>query len=128
MKHCIVLIAIRFLFSISGALTFAGTAYAANLTIGLSSDVTSLDPHYVATQSNVTIGWNVFDALTQVDEHARIIPGIAKSWRTIDPLTWEFKLRKGIKFHDGSPLTAEDVAFSLERPLSVPNSLGGFAV
>jgi|KBSMisStaDraftv2_1062788.scaffolds.fasta_scaffold05405_6 peptide/nickel transport system substrate-binding protein len=108
--------------------TFVTVAPASELSIGMSADVTSLDPHYVATQHNVAIGWHVFDALTHVDSRARIIPGLAISWRAIDPLTWEFKLRKGVKFHDGSPLTAEDVAFSLVRPLSIAGSPGGFAV
>jgi peptide/nickel transport system substrate-binding protein len=103
-------------------------AAAADLSIGISSDVTSLDPHYVATQHNVAVGWNIFDALTRVDEHARIIPGIATSWRAINPTTWEFKLRKGVKFHDGSELTADDVAYSLVRPLAIAGSPGGFAV
>ena len=103
------------------------SAAAADLRIGLSADVTSLDPHYLAAQPNINIGWHVFDALTRVDERARLIPGIATSWRAVDATTWEFKLRKGIKFHDGSELTAADVAFSLERPLSIAGSPGGFA-
>ncbi|MDP2706471.1 MAG: ABC transporter substrate-binding protein, partial [Burkholderiales bacterium] len=100
------------------------TAAAADLRIGLSADVTSLDPHYLAAQPNINIGWHVFDALTRVDERARLIPGIATSWRAVDATTWEFKLRKGVKFHDGSELTAADVAFSLERPLSIAGSPG----
>ncbi len=128
MKHWIALAANRLMCSIGGAFMFAATASAADLTIAISSDVTSLDPHYLATQHNVAIGWHVFDALTRVDERARIIPGIATSWRAVDATTWEFKLRKGIKFHNGSELTAEDVAFSLERPLSIAGSPGGFAV
>lgn len=108
-------------------LALAGTASAADLTIALSADITSLDPHYVAAQPNINIGWHVFDALTRVDERARLIPGIAESWRAVDPTTWEIKLRKGVKFHDGSELTTEDVAFSLERPLQIAGSPGGFA-
>ncbi len=108
-------------------LAFAGASSAAELTIAMSADVTSLDPHYLAAQPNVNIGWHVFDALTRVDEHARLIPGIATSWHAVDATTWEFKLRKGVKFHDGSELTAEDVVFSLERPLRIV-SPGGFAV
>ncbi|HET9653386.1 MAG TPA: ABC transporter substrate-binding protein, partial [Usitatibacter sp.] len=49
------------------------------------------------------------------------------SWRAIDDLTWEFKLRKGVKFHDGAPFTAEDVAFTLKRVPNVPNSPSSFA-
>ena len=56
-----------------------------------------------------------------------MIPGIATSWKAIDEKTWEFKLRKGVKFHDGSELTAEDVAFSINRVPTVPNSPGPFS-
>ena len=128
MKHWIAAAAYRVMCGGMGALGLAATAAAVDLTIGISADVTSLDPHYVAVQHNVVIGWNVFDALTRIDEHARIIPGIATSWRAIDPTTWEFKLRKGVKFHDGSELTADDVAYSLVRPLAIAGSPGGFAV
>ena len=56
-----------------------------------------------------------------------LIPGLAVSWQALDATTWEFKLRRGVKFHDGSELTAHDVAFSLERPLSIKGSPGGYA-
>src|SRR5688572_22849444 len=102
------------LLSAVAALHFlAGGAAAATLTIAISSDVTSLDPHYLASQPNVNVGWHVFDALTHVDERARLIPGLATSWHAVNATTWEFKLRKDVRFHDGSPLTAEDVLFSL---------------
>ncbi len=112
----------------AAAVLWPATLNAAELSIGISADVTSLDPQYVAVQHNVAIGWNVFDALTRVDEKARIIPGLATSWRAVDPVTWEFKLRKGVKFHDGSEMTADDVAYSLVRPLAIAGSPGGFAV
>lgn len=101
--------------------------FAAELRIGLSADVTSLDPHFVAAQPNLTVARHVFDSLTDVDKRARLIPGLAVEWRALDPLTWEFRLRKGVKFHDGSDFTAEDVVFSLERPLGIKGSPGGFA-
>ena len=127
MKHRIALALHHSACALAGIFMCAAAA-AADLSIGISADVTSLDPHYVATQHNVAIGWNVFDALTRVDERARIIPGIATSWRAVNPTTWEFKLRKGVKFHDGSELTADDVAYSLVRPLASAGSPGGFAV
>ena len=118
----------RLLGSAIGALCLlAGSAAAAELTIAVSADVTSLDPHYLASQPNVNVGWHVFDALTHVDERARLIPGLATSWRAVDATTWEFRLRQGVRFHDGAELTAEDVLFSLERPLSIAGSPGGFA-
>jgi len=101
------------------------TAHAAELHIGLSADVTTFDPHFVAAQPNLTAQKHVFDSLVHVDERGRPVPGLA-SWRTPDPLTWEFTLRKGIRFHDGSELTTEDVAFSLERPLAITGSPGGY--
>ena len=61
-----------------------------------------------------------------MDPDSKMIPGLATSWKTIDATTWEFKLRKGVKFHDGSELTAEDVVFSLDRVPIVPNSPGPF--
>jgi len=107
---------------------FAGTpAAAATLTIGVSAEISGLDPHLVPVQPNINVSWHVFDALTRVDERTRLQPGLAESWRAVDPLTWEFRLRRGVKFHDGSELTAEDVVYSLERPLSPANAAGGYA-
>ena len=108
---------------LAGWLASAG---AAELKIGLSADVTTLDPHFVAAQPNLTVARHVFESLTDVDEKARLIPSLAESWRVLDATTWEFKLRRGVKFHDGSELTAEDVVFSLDRPYSIKGSPGGF--
>jgi peptide/nickel transport system substrate-binding protein len=103
---------------------YGGNVHAAELRIGLSADVTTMDPHFVPAQPNITAQKHVFDALVQLDEKGRTIPGLA-SWRAVDPLTWEFTLRKGVKFHDGSELTTEDVAYSLERPYTITGP-GGF--
>ncbi|MGK6308604.1 ABC transporter substrate-binding protein [Variovorax sp. DT-64] len=62
-----------------------------------------------------------------MEQQARLIPALAASWRTLDDTTWEFKLRDGVKFHDGSALTAEDVIFSLDRPATIANSPSSFA-
>jgi len=98
----------------------------AELNIGLSADVTTFDPHFVAAQPNLTAQKHVFDTLVYVDERGRPVPGLA-TWTTPDPVTWEFTLRKGVKFHDGSELTTEDVLFSLERPFNIKGSPGGYA-
>lgn len=114
--------------SLAGALAMAcgAPAAAADLRIGLAADVTSMDPHFVNLQPNNLVAWHVFDALTRVDENARLVPGLAESWKAVDATTWEFKLRRGVKFHDGSELTAEDVVYSLERPATIVNSPGSF--
>ncbi len=113
---------------ICAALSLTGTlsAAAAELRIGLAADVTSLDPHFLNVAPNNNAAWHVFDALVHVDVNVRLVPGLAVSWRAIDPTTWEFKLRRGVKFHDGSDFTAEDVMFSLERPATLAASPGPF--
>lgn len=108
------------------ALGATGPAAAAELRIGLAADVTSLDPHFLNVAPNNNAAWHVFDALVHVDANARLVPGLALSWRATGPTTWEFKLRRGVKFHDGSDFTAEDVMFSLERPATLVASPGPF--
>lgn len=105
----------------------AGPSSAAELRIGLSGEVSSLDPHLLASQPNLTVARHVFESLTDVDPQTKLIPGLAERWRALDALTWEFSLRRGVKFHDGSEFTAEDAAFSIARPLSIKGSPGGFA-
>ena len=108
------------LFACAAAL-FVNTVMAADLRIGMAADITSMDPHAVNISPNNNIGWHVFDALVHVDADARIAPGLAQSWRAVDDTTWEFRLRRNVKFHDGSPFTAEDVLFSIERAEKLPN-------
>ncbi|MES2831043.1 MAG: ABC transporter substrate-binding protein [Pseudomonadota bacterium] len=99
---------------------------AAELKIGLAADVSSLDPHFLNIGPNIALSSHLFDALVNVDAAGKLVPGLALSWRAIDPTTWEFKLRPGVTFHDSSPFTAEDVVFSLERPGSLTASPGPF--
>ena len=114
----------RFLFAVIAACAI--TVHAAELRIGLAADVTSLDPHFLNVAPNNNAAWQIFDALVHVDANARLVPGLAVSWRAVDPTTWEFKLRKGVKFHDGSDFTAADVVFSLDRPATLAASPGPF--
>lgn len=97
-------------------------AFAADLRIGLAVPPTAIDPHFHNNGQNNSNSSHIFDALTRQDEAQRIKPSLAESWRTIDDHTWEFKLRQGVVFHDGSPFTAEDVAFTLKRAPDVPRS------
>ena len=106
---------------------FAPTLLAADLKIAVAADVTSIDPHFFNLFPNNNIAEHIFDKLVQMDPDSRIIPGLATSWKTVDDKTWEFKLRKGVKFTDGSELTAEDVVFSIDRVPTVPNSPGPFS-
>src|SRR5215470_10369549 len=92
-----------------------GQASAAELTIGIGADVTAIDPHFHNVTPNNNVAAHIFDYLVLRDERQRPIPGLAESWKTVDALTWEFKLRRGVKFHDGSEFTSADVVATLER-------------
>src|SRR3954467_8744830 len=110
---------------IAAALLIA-PAHAAELVIGLGADVTSIDPHNNNAAPNNSIAEQIFNKLVENDPRQVPRPGLAESWRAVDDLTWEFKLRKGVKFHDGSDFTAADVAYSLDRVPTVPNSPSPF--
>jgi peptide/nickel transport system substrate-binding protein len=112
--------------AIAVAAIVAGPASGQELKIAVAADVTSIDPHFFNLFPNNNVAEHIFDKLVQMDADSRMIPGLATSWKTIDDRTWEFKLRKGVKFHDGSELTAEDVVYSIDRVPQVPNSPGPF--
>jgi peptide/nickel transport system substrate-binding protein len=95
--------------------------------IGLQAAITSMDPHYHNLSPNNSMMLHIFEPLIKRDSNQRLVPGLAISWKAIDDLTWEFKLRKNVRFHDGSPFTAEDVLFTLKRVPNVPNSPSSFA-
>ncbi|MDQ6916648.1 MAG: ABC transporter substrate-binding protein [Pseudomonadota bacterium] len=115
-------ILLSFVFAIGGAAAPA----AADLTIGIGADVTAIDPHYHNVTPNNNAAAHIFDYLVLRDERQKPIPGLAESWKTVDPLTWEFKLRRGVKFHDGSEFTAVDVVASIDRVPEVSNSPSPF--
>jgi len=107
-------------------LAFSLHSPAADLSIALGGDVTSMDPHFHNLTPNNNIGGHVFETLVAKDAGGRFKPALAESWRAVDDTTWEFKLRKGVRFHDGSIFTAADVVFSLDRVPNVPNSPSPF--
>jgi peptide/nickel transport system substrate-binding protein len=108
---------------VAASALIGGRAAAQNLTMGVIAGPESMDPHYTATGTHSEALKHVFDSLTHSGDRLQIEPGLAESWRIVNPTTWEFKLRRGVKFHDGSDMTAEDVAASIRRmqTLSGPN-------
>lgn len=105
---------------------FSAPAAAEDLVIGLDSESTSIDPHYHNLGPNNQLGFMMFDRLANPDERQNFKPGLAVSWQPVDSTTWEFKLREGVKFHDGSDFNADDVICTFERAPNVPNSPAGF--
>jgi peptide/nickel transport system substrate-binding protein len=90
-------------------------AIAADLTIGVRAGPLSIDPDFTAAGTHAEAVKHIFDSLVKSGNNLELEPGLATSWTAVDDSTWEFKLRPGVKFHDGSDFTAEDVKFSIER-------------
>ncbi len=102
----------------SGATTAnAAVVPSGKLTIGIGSIPPSPDPHLDSTANSLPIYATLYEKLVVADERANPVPVLAESWKATNDTTWEFKLRQGVKFHNGDPLTADDVKFSLERVL-----------
>jgi peptide/nickel transport system substrate-binding protein len=97
------------------------------LTIAAQSAPTAMDPHYHRANSNNAVLRHVFDGLVDYDNDGRVVSRLAEAWRAVDDTTWEFRLREGVRFHDGTPLAPDDIAFSFARLPNVPNSPGSFA-
>ena len=119
---------VRLLLPLAAALLLAAAPVRAQeLVIGLSTPVTSLDPHFHNLTPNNNVADHVFEKLVGKDAKEALKPLLAESWKTVNDTTWEFKLRKGVKWHDGSEFTAEDVIASIKRIPTVPNSPASFA-
>ena len=117
----------RCLALVCGLALVVTNAAAQELKIGLSAEPSAMDPHYHNLSPNNSILSHVFERLIEPDEKQRLTPGLAESWKVIDDTVWEFKLRKGVTWHDGSPFTADDVIFTFQRAPNVPNSPSSFA-
>jgi peptide/nickel transport system substrate-binding protein len=96
------------------------SASAQVLEIGLDNGPTGLDPHLItAFPSFMVVNGNIYEGLTAIDKDLKVIPSLAESWTVAaDGKTYTFKLRSGVKFHDGSPFEAADVVASVKRLLS----------
>jgi peptide/nickel transport system substrate-binding protein len=114
------------LFAAAAALA-AQAALAQELRIGLSAEPSSMDPHYHNLSPNNMLSRHIFEPLVSQDAKQALEPGLAESWKAINDTTWEFKLRKGVKFFDGSPFTADDVLATMKRAPAVPRSPSSFA-
>lgn len=112
----------------AAAAIVVGPVAAKELTVGVASEPTSMDPHFHNLGPNNSLMSHIYDALVHQDESQRLIPGLASSWKPLNDTTWEFNLRKGVKFHDGTPFTADDVIFTYERAANVEGSPSSFGL
>jgi peptide/nickel transport system substrate-binding protein len=114
--------------AVLAALALCTAATAQELRLGVAAEPTSMDPHFHNLTPNNSMLSHIFEYLVDQDERQRLQPGLAESWKAIDDTTWEFKLRRNVKFHDGTPFTADDVLFSFERAPNVEGSPSSFGI
>ncbi|HEX5310758.1 ABC transporter substrate-binding protein, partial [Aquabacterium sp.] len=93
----------------------AGAAQAQTVRIGNQGDALSMDPHSLNESLQLSVTGNVYEPLVSRDKKLALEPALATSWKQTSPTVWRFELRKGVKFHDGTPFTADDVLFSFTR-------------
>ncbi|MFA7432158.1 MAG: ABC transporter substrate-binding protein [Gemmobacter sp.] len=117
-----------FLSATAALALMAGAAAAQTLTIGLSSEPTSADPHYHNLGPNNALARHVFTPLIVQDAQQRLEPGLATEWETVDDTTWRLTLREGVTFSNGEPFTARDVIYSICRIPLVPDAPSPFTL
>ncbi|MFP8779390.1 ABC transporter substrate-binding protein [Hydrogenophaga sp. RWCD_12] len=93
----------------------AGATSAQTVRIGNQGDALSMDPHSLNESLQLSVLGNIYEPLVNRDKDLKLVPALATSWKQTAPTVWRFELRKGVKFHDGKPFTADDVVFSLAR-------------
>src|SRR4028119_338398 len=93
---------------IVGAALAVLPAAAADFRLAVASPTTSMDPHYQNLIPNLALHQQVFETLVGMDANSRIQPVLAESLKPLSDTVWELKLRRGVKFHDGAELTADD--------------------
>lgn len=96
----------------------AGNGPSGKITVAIPSNINSLSPAYNPGWIGQACNWQIFDALVTRDpETLQIVPQLAKSWKMINDTTWEFDLRRDVKFHNGEPFNAETVFWNFEKML-----------
>lgn len=119
--------------ALAGCMTLAAALVAApaqaqTLKLAVAAAPTSVDPHYHTFSPNESLDDHIFSTLVSMDPKSRPQPELAESWKMIDDNTWEFKLRKGVKFQSGAEFTAQDVVYTINRVPTVQNSPGSFKI
>src|ERR1700746_2321233 len=100
------------LFAVFAAIT---TSEAKTFRWANDGDPTTMDPHARSDGFVTSFDMNIYEPLIRRDRNLKLEPALATEWANINPTTWRIKLRQGVKFHDGTPLTVEDVIFSIQR-------------
>ncbi|MDO4232092.1 MAG: ABC transporter substrate-binding protein [Lautropia sp.] len=108
---------------LSGLIAFALPAQARSIRWAAQAEVQTLDPHAQHHSQTQAVLQHVYESLTRYNGRLEIEPSLASKWEVVSPLVWRFHIRKDVRFHDGTPLDADDVLFSLERIREAKNPL-----
>lgn len=120
-RACIVGVTVGIMFSL------AGPAAAENVLRWASgAGALTFDPHSANHGPSIVQQNSVFERLLTTSARLEVVPQLAVAWRPLDPVTWEFELRQGVRFHDGAPFTSEDVLFSLQRARALHSQYSGY--
>ncbi len=116
-----------YLLAMTLALAFAGgAAQSKTLRVANQGDAQSMDPHSLNESLQLTFTGNIYEPLVARDKQLGLTPGLATKWTQPKPTVWRFELRRGVQFHDGTPFTADDVVFSLQRAAGPGSDMQGY--
>jgi peptide/nickel transport system substrate-binding protein len=107
----------KLLFALALVLPLAAAAQSRTLRYASAFDPQSMDPHALALLYQTRVVTQIYEGLVNRGKDFQLEPSLATSWEMTSPTTWRFKLRPGVVFHDGTPFTADDAVFSIERAL-----------
>jgi len=113
----------RTLLVAAAVLLTASSTHAASMRWAGANDILTIDPHGQNHQTTHAFLQQIYESLVRYDDKYQIEPALATAWEQISPTQMRFALRKGVKFHDGAPFTADDVIFSLTRALTPPSNM-----
>jgi peptide/nickel transport system substrate-binding protein len=106
------------IFAVVGIAAFGAKAQTKTFRWSNDGDPTTMDPHARSDGFVTSFDMNMYEPLVRRDRNLKLEPALAVAWSNTDPTTWRFKLRHGVKFHDGTPFTADDVIFSYQRAVA----------
>ena len=115
----------RIVLAASIALTCTYTQ-AVTLRVSDQGDVQSMDPHSLNESLQLSFTGNVYESLIERDKKMDLTPALATKWTQQSPTVWRFELRQGVKFHDGTPFTADDVVFTFKRAAGDGSDMKGY--
>ena len=101
----------------------AATAEAKTFRWANDGDPTTMDPEARSDLFVQSFDFNMYEPLVRRDRNLKLEPALATEWANVNPTTWRFKIRHGVTFHDGTPLSVEDVLFSFQRAVAPGSDL-----